>query len=148
MVKLNTIRDINRELVQSQKLVAVFTGGTGGIGALTLKALASTIAQHNGQGLRAYIIGRNVEAAEKLLNECRSIYPKGEYHFFQVHDLALIEEVDKACEEISRAEERNAASVGQTPRIDYLLLSHGGPIFLPRQGIHEALPYSLLCDIV
>jgi NAD(P)-dependent dehydrogenase (short-subunit alcohol dehydrogenase family) len=142
MVNLDTVHAINRDLVQTQPLVAVFTGGTGGIGSLTLKAFARTAAKHNACGLRVYIIGRNASAAEKLMVECRSIYPEGQYHFIKVDDLSLIGDVDKACKELIEAEERNAAAVKQTARIDYLMLSHGGPIFLPRQGTSIARPPS------
>ncbi|KAF6809245.1 short-chain dehydrogenase [Colletotrichum sojae] len=139
MVKLDTVRGINGDLVKSQKLVAVFTGGTGGIGALSLKALATAVSEHNGQGLRAYIVGRNTEAAEKLMGECRAIYPGGEYYYFKVDDLSLIEQVDKVCADIVSAETRNAESAGELARIDYLMLSHGGTIFLPRQDTKEGL---------
>lgn len=137
MVNLDTVHAINRELVQSQKLVAVFTGGTGGIGPLSLKALATAVAKHNGQGLRAYLVGRNADAAQKIIKECRAICEAGEYHYIKVEDLSLVEQVDKACADII-SEERNASVTGETARIDFLLLSHGGTIFLPRQGtIHH-----------
>ncbi|KAF5501392.1 Short-chain dehydrogenase/reductase SAT2 [Colletotrichum siamense] len=139
MVHLDTVHAINRELVQSQKLVAVFTGGTGGIGPLSLKALATAVAKHNGQGLRAYLVGRNADAAEKIIKECRVIYEAGEYHYIKVEDLSLVEQVDKACAEIISCEERNASAIGETARIDFLLLSHGGTIFLPRQDTKEGL---------
>ncbi|KAL1845180.1 hypothetical protein VTK73DRAFT_968 [Phialemonium thermophilum] len=145
MVKLDTVYSINRELVQSQPLVAVFTGGTGGIGPMALKALAATVARHRGQGLRAYLIGRNAGAAEKLMSECRDIYGEGEYHYIKTDDLSLVEQVDTVCADLRGAETRNAASAGQTARIDYLFLSHGGPIFLPRQDTKEGLDRTMAC---
>ena len=142
MVKLNIVHDIDRDLVQSQHIVAAFTGGTGGIGSLTLKALAKTVAENNGQGLRAYIVGRNDSAAEKLMAECRTIYPGGQYYFIKVDDLALVGDADKASKELMQTEEQNATAAKQVARIDYLMVSHGGQIFLPREGtlaVHSLL---------
>ncbi|KAJ5002954.1 Short-chain dehydrogenase/reductase SAT2 [Colletotrichum sp. SAR 10_66] len=118
MVNLDTVHAINRELVQSQKLVAVFTGGTGGIGPLSLKALATVVAKHNGQGLRAYLVGRNADAAEKIIKECRAIYEAGEYHYIKVEDLSLVEQVDKACADIISSEERNASATDTKEGLD------------------------------
>jgi len=134
MADMNTVHAINQDLVQRQSLVAVFAGGSGGIGALSLKALASTISESGGKGLRAYIIGRNTSAAEDIMDECREICPTGQYHFIKIDDYALIHDVDVACEELIQAETRNAALANEHARIDYLMLSHGGPLFLPRQG--------------
>lgn len=63
MVKLNEVRALNTALVQSQPLVAVFFGGTSGIGHYTLRALATASAA-GGKGFRAYIVGRKAKAAE------------------------------------------------------------------------------------
>lgn len=53
MVTMETIHAVNQDLVRRQSLVAVFAGGSGGIGALSLKALASTVGKLEGKGLRA-----------------------------------------------------------------------------------------------
>jgi hypothetical protein len=68
---MNTIHAINQELVKRHSLVAVFAGGSGGIGALSLKALAATVGKVEGKGLRAYIIGRNASAAQEVIAECQ-----------------------------------------------------------------------------
>jgi len=137
MVNMDTVRAANRDLVQRQSLVAVFAGGSGGIGASSLKALASTVGKHQGKGLRAYIIGRDASAAEEIIAECRELCPTGQYHFIAINDYALIKDVDAACEELIQAETRNAALANERVRIDYLMLSHGGPLFLPRQGLSD-----------
>lgn len=134
MVNMDDVHVVNRDLVQSQSLVAVFAGGSGGIGALTLKALASTAGKLDGKGLRAYIVGRNASAAQEVITECQKLFPAGQYHFIKVNDYALISDVDAACEDLLKTEARNAALANERARIDYLMLSHGGPLFLPRQG--------------
>jgi hypothetical protein len=137
MVNMNTVHAINKDLVQRQSLVAVFAGGSGGIGALSLKALASIIGKLEGRGLRAYIIGRKAPAAREVIAECRNLYPSGQYHFIRINDYALIGDIDAACKEVIQAEAHNAALANEHARIDYLMLSHGGPIFLPRQGLSD-----------
>jgi hypothetical protein len=137
MVNMDTVYAANQDLVQRQSLVAVFAGGSGGIGALSLTALASTVAKHQGKGLRAYIIGRDTLAAEEVIAECRELCPTGQYYFIGINDYALIKDVDGACEELIQAETRNAALANERARIDYLMLSHGGPLFLPRQGLFD-----------
>lgn len=135
MVNMDTVHAVNQDLVQRQSLVAVFAGGSGGIGALSLKALASTVGKLEGKGLRAYIIGRNASSAQEVIAECRELCPAGQYHFIAINDYALIKDVDAACDELAEAESRSAALTDDRARIDYLMLSHGGPLFLPRQGL-------------
>lgn len=134
MVNMDTVHTVKEDLVQRQPLVAVFSGGSGGIGALGIKALAASAGKGDGQGLRAYIIARNASAAEEIIAECRQLCPKGQYHFIKIDDYALISDVDSACEELVKTETENAALVNEHARIDDLMLSHGGPLFLPRQG--------------
>jgi NAD(P)-dependent dehydrogenase (short-subunit alcohol dehydrogenase family) len=133
MVELKTVRALNTALVQRQPLVAVFFGGTSGIGSYTLRALATAEAASGGRGLRAYIVGRKVKAAEEIIAECRALYPTGEFKFVKVDDLALMEAVDRVCVDIIRLEEKE----GQSPRIDYLMLSHACIPYLPRKGIFK-----------
>lgn len=137
MMDMNTVHAVNQDLVQRQSLVAVFAGGTGGIGALSLKALASTVGKHQGKSFRAYIIGRNTSAAQEVIADCRELCPTGQYHFIGINDYALIKDVDAACKELVQAETRNASLANESARIDYLMLSHGGPLFLPRQGLFD-----------
>ena len=129
MVKLDDIHALDKTLVQGQPLVAVFFGGTSGIGSYTIRSLATACAD-GGKGLRAYIVGRKVKAAEEIISECRGIYPDGQFKFVKAEDLSLIQEVDRVCAELIQLEEKEA----QDPRIDYLMLSTGGSIFLPRKG--------------
>ncbi|GAB7335047.1 hypothetical protein MBLNU13_g06905t1 [Cladosporium sp. NU13] len=137
MVNMDTVHAVDQDLVQRQSLVAVFVGGTGGIGALSLKALASTVGRLRGKGLRAYVVGRNASATEEVFAACRALCPTGQYHFVGINDYALIKDVDAACEELIQKESQNAALANECARVDYLMLSHGGPLFLPRQGLYD-----------
>jgi len=130
MVNLDVIRDANNTLVQSRPLVAVFFGGTSGIGHYTLRALATAEAK-GGKGFRAYVVGRKIAAAEKIIAECRSICPTSQITFVQAEDISLIQDVDRVCKHIIELEERE----DQNSRIDYLMMSQGGSIFLPRKGM-------------
>lgn len=139
MVELKTALQDNATLVQ-RPLVAVFFGGTSGIGHYTLRALAKQSALHNGKGFRAYIAGRNADAADTITRECKAIFPEAEIVFIKVTDLSLMREVDKSCAEISQLEAKH----GDDARIDYLMVSYAGAPFLPRNGTSH-FSSNLLC---
>ena len=132
MPALRDVKALNSALIQSQPLVAVFFGGTGGIGHATLSELVKAEAA-SGKGLRAYVIGRDSSAGEKIMEECRGIYPKGELRFIKAADLSLLKEVDRICAEITRMEEKEGADA----RIDFLMMGQGGWPFKPRTGKHQ-----------
>ncbi|OJZ89461.1 hypothetical protein ASPFODRAFT_182494 [Aspergillus luchuensis CBS 106.47] len=138
MVGLDDVRATNTALVQRQPLVAVFFGGTSGIGHYTLRALATAEA-NGGKGFRAYIVGRNIKAAEEIIAECRGICPKAQIRFLQTEDISLIQNVNRVCEEIIQMEEKEQ----QDPRIDYLMLSQGGPIYQPRKDTKEGIDVTM-----
>lgn len=137
MVKLDLVQSSNAALVSSQPLVAVFVGGTSGIGSHTIRSLAVTHGK-DGKGLRAYIIGRNAKAAENIISECQKSCPAGQFHFLQAKDLALIKDVDLICEELIEKEKKEAAARGEIPRIDLLVQTQA--IFKPwdpRNGMSD-----------
>lgn len=129
MVTLDTVRLANASLVNSQPLVAVFSGGTGGIGLSTLKTLAATHSS-TGKGPRVYLIGRNRETTAKIIADCLALCPKGDFRFIQTTDLSLLREVDRVCDEITKAEKACVAS-GDKPRVDLLFMSQGELSFKP-----------------
>lgn len=129
MVKLKVVREAVPKIVNKQPLVAVFFGGTSGIGSHTPRALAKHTGK-SGTTIRIYIIGRKEEAAKTIIGECKDANAKGEYHFIQAKDLSLLRCVDDVCDQIIRSEEER----GEDGRIDYLMMCQGGSIFLPRQG--------------
>lgn len=132
MVELQVVRSCNSTLVNSQPLVAVFVGGTSGIGALTIRALAATHANH-GKGLRAYIVGRKEKAARRIISECQSTCPGGQFKFVQATDLALIQDVDRVSAEIIRLEEIENGDAGSA-RIDLMVMTQGVVSLGPRKG--------------
>ncbi|KAE8349838.1 hypothetical protein BDV28DRAFT_52779 [Aspergillus coremiiformis] len=90
------------------KLVAVFVGGTSGIGEATAKALAKTI-----ESPRIYIVGRNECAGSRILQDLDRLNPSGTSEFIQC-DVSLLREVDAACQEI-RKKERTLDLLFMTP---------------------------------
>lgn len=133
MVRLNVVRAANAALVNSQPLVAVFVGGTSGIGEYTLRALASTHSD-KGKGLRVYIVGRKAAAADAIIADCQRVCPAGQFKFVQADDLALLKDVDRVCEEIVKNEEVEGQD-GQKPGIDLLFMSQACSIFGKRKGM-------------
>jgi hypothetical protein len=131
MAKHQAIRESLATLVQRQPLVAVFFGGTTGIGHYTIRALAKAQVDLKGKGFLAYLVRREVNRMTQVIAECNQIYPEGKIAFVQVDDLSLITDVDHAC-----AERFRLGKEEEDPRIDYLMLSQGGPIIImPRRGI-------------
>ena len=113
MVALSTVTASNARISSAlpSNLVALFVGGTSGIGEATLKKFA----QHT-VSPRVHFIGRSREAADRIVAECKALNPTGQYIFRQA-DVSLIRNVDKVCEEI-KAEE---------PCINLLFMSCGVP---------------------
>ena len=130
MVQIDVVRSSNSSLVQSHPLVAIFVGGTSGIGEYTVKALATHAKQ--GQGLRLYIVGRNSDAAEMTISDCTRLCPEGDFRFVKAGDLALLKDVDLVCAEIMRMEEESVE--GRPARVDLLVLTQAYFSFDARKG--------------
>ncbi|KAH6656284.1 hypothetical protein BKA67DRAFT_551468 [Truncatella angustata] len=115
MVALSLIKSSNSRLSSaiSNQLVSVFVGATSGIGEATLKKFAFYTHRP-----RAYFIGRSQDAADRILVECKSLNPDGEYIFIKA-DISLIRVVDQVCREIEAKEKQ----------INILFLSSGIPSF-------------------
>ena len=79
-------------------LVAVFVGGTSGIGEYTVKALARYASKP-----RAYIVGRSQKAADRIIEECKQLNSGGKFEFIQA-DVSLLEAVDDVCRQIKDKE--------------------------------------------
>ncbi|KAI5867262.1 hypothetical protein GGS23DRAFT_612382 [Durotheca rogersii] len=91
--------------------VAVFVGGTSGIGKLTIRALVAT-----GASVRIYLVGRPSagERARAFIRELRAANPRAEVVWTEA-EVALLGEVGRVCEAIRAAESR----------VDLLFLSAG-----------------------
>ncbi|KAK8025499.1 hypothetical protein PG990_003322 [Apiospora arundinis] len=140
MVKLNEVKTLNAALLAESRrpLVGVFLGGTSGIGHMTARALASS-SQQAGHAPRVYLVGRSEQRGAEIVKELGGICPAGKYLFVRAEDLSLMACVDAVCADIMRFEERE-----QEPRIDYLMTSHGGAIFQPRQDTKEGLDKTMV----
>ncbi|KAK4244099.1 hypothetical protein C7999DRAFT_17621 [Corynascus novoguineensis] len=100
MVTLEQMRSSNARIPDCLPpgVVAVFAGGTSGIGEATMKQFAKYAVEP-----RIYFIGRSERAAVRITDELVTINPKGQYHFIQA-DLSLLHNVDEVCYEIKRHE--------------------------------------------
>jgi short-subunit dehydrogenase len=100
MVSLSIVQSSNATIPQllPPSLVAVFVGGTSGIGEATVKRFAKLAVKP-----RIYIAGRSREAAEHTIAECRTSNPDGEYIFIQ-KDMELMRNIDLVCDEIKSRE--------------------------------------------
>ncbi len=137
MVQIDVVRSRISTLIKSQPLVAVFVGGTSGIGEYTIRALAATHS-NQGKGLRLYIVGRNANAAQKITSDCIRACPEGQFRFVQAGDLALLREVDRVCAEVMRIEQAESAH-GGSARVDLLVMSQAIFSFEPRRGMAFSL---------
>lgn len=121
---LEAVRTANAALLAKRALVAVFPGGTSGIGEFTVRALARHAAK--GQGARIYIVGRNQKAADTTAADYAS-QKNVQFHFVKADDLSLLKDVDRCCEEIKRLETQESKE--GTPHIDLLVMSHADLYF-------------------
>lgn len=100
MVALNDVIESNKRIAESfpTGLVAVFVGGTSGVGEHTVKKFASRVPNS-----RVYIVGRSQEAAERILDECRRLGPDSKFEFIKA-DVSLMKVVDQVCKQIKSKE--------------------------------------------
>jgi len=105
--------------------VAVFAGGTAGLGKLTIKALVST-----GVSVRIYLVGRKSaeERMKAFINELRAINPKADAIWTE-GDISLLQDTKRICEIIKSKESR----------VDLLFLSAGYAPFKGRELTSEGL---------
>lgn len=100
MVALPEVIASNQRIASyfSNGFVAVFVGGTSGVGEHTLKMFAKYVPKS-----RIYIIGRSQKAADDIIQECRKLGPHSKFEFIQA-DISLLKNVDDVCGQI-RAKE-------------------------------------------
>ncbi|XP_044723697.1 short chain dehydrogenase domain-containing protein [Hirsutella rhossiliensis] len=96
MVTLSAAEASNAKIATSLPIgmVAVFVGGTSGIGEYTLKNFAQ-----NAKNPRIYLAGRSQDAANRIISECTKLNPDGQYIFIQ-SDVSLLKNVLPVCEQI------------------------------------------------
>ena len=117
MVSLKDVRASNARFKEKAipGLVALFIGGTSGIGKGTLIQFAK-----NANAPIVYLVGRSKASATPLLNELESLNPNGTFTFIETQ-ISLIKNVDRVCDEIKAKEQK----------LDIIFLSTG---FLTLQG--------------
>lgn len=100
MVALSTVTASNERIASTfpPGLVAVFVGGTSGVGEYTVKTFAKYTVKP-----KVYIIGRSQEAADRIVNECKELNPGGAFEFIKA-DISLLKNVDDVCRQISSKE--------------------------------------------
>ncbi|RYC64487.1 hypothetical protein CHU98_g1712 [Xylaria longipes] len=105
--------------------VAVFVGGTSGIGQLTVRALVAT-----GVSVRIYLVGRrsSEERIRAFIQELHAINPKAEVIWTE-GEIALLAETKRVCETIKSKESH----------VDLLFLSAGYAPFGKRKETAEGL---------
>lgn len=105
--------------------VAIFVGGTSGIGQYTVKALVAT-----GASMRVYLVGRksSAERIQALIQELQAINPKAEIIWTE-GEISLLAETKRICEMIKEKE----------TRIDLLFLTAGYIPFGGRKETTEGL---------
>ncbi|TVY89750.1 Oxidoreductase [Lachnellula willkommii] len=100
MVHLEAVQASNRRIASifGPGLVAMFVGGTSGVGETTLKQFAKHALRP-----RVYLVGRSQEAASRIKAECKALNPEGEFIFIK-KDTSLLRNVDLVCDEIKSKE--------------------------------------------
>ncbi|VUC31642.1 unnamed protein product [Clonostachys rosea] len=100
MSLLTSIASSNNEISTSfpHGLVAVFVGGTSGVGEYTVKAFAK-----NAINSRVYIVGRSQESADRIIQECMQVSSGSTFQFIQA-DVSALRGVDSVCDDIKSKE--------------------------------------------
>lgn len=100
MVNLEQTRASNSRIASDLPpgLVAVFVGGTGAIGRLTMLQLAKYAVKP-----KIYFIGRSQAAGDRLTAQLKELNTEGEYTFIPT-DVSLLRNVDEVCREIKSKE--------------------------------------------
>ncbi|OAL05870.1 hypothetical protein IQ06DRAFT_289943 [Phaeosphaeriaceae sp. SRC1lsM3a] len=124
MVSLSDVRTSNSNLKNfPANLVAVFVGGTSGIGLYTARELA-----RNATSPHIYLIGRNQTEASKIIEELKAINSSSKVSFIQ-KDVSLLRNVDEVCKEIKAKE----------TQINLLFMTCGYFVFKGRDETSEGL---------
>jgi NAD(P)-dependent dehydrogenase (short-subunit alcohol dehydrogenase family) len=100
MVVLSHIKASNERIPSTldKGLVAVFVGGTNGIGEATMMQFIKYAVEP-----RVYFTGRSQEAGDRIKEQCKVVNPKGDYTFIKA-DTSLVRNVDNVCQSIKEKE--------------------------------------------
>lgn len=102
MVAVSVMRQSNALIATSlpPHPVAIFVGGTKGIGAHALRGFAKHAADLSP---KIYVVARQSAAGDAVIEECRSLCPKGTFDYIKA-DASLMREVDRVCKDIAAKE--------------------------------------------
>jgi len=119
----NALINDEKTTTTEPRLVAVFVGGTSGIGKFTIKALVGT-----GIGVKIYLVGRksSQEPTKAFIEELRTLNAKAEIIWTEA-EVSLLADVRRVCEIIKSNE----------TRVDLLFLSAGYAPFGVRKETAE-----------
>ncbi|KAK9318813.1 hypothetical protein V1517DRAFT_334515 [Lipomyces orientalis] len=124
MVNIKDVRISNSNLkTKTPGMVALFVGGTSGIGKGTLRQLAKCA-----NAPKVYIVGRSMTSAALLLSELETLNPLGTFIFIET-EISLIKNVDTVCAEIK----------GKEQKLDLVFLSAGYLSVAGRQETSEGI---------
>ncbi|KAM0203379.1 hypothetical protein ACHAPA_000557 [Fusarium lateritium] len=129
MVKYKDIKASNALISEATApRIAIFVGGTSGIGKATIEALVATETS-----LRIYLVGRigSQQRSETFIQELHAINPDAEVIWVE-GEVSLLAETKRVCEIIKSKE----------PRIDLLFLTTGYAPFTSRRETSEGLEIS------
>ncbi|KAF9063711.1 hypothetical protein BDP27DRAFT_1231669 [Rhodocollybia butyracea] len=111
--------------MSSQVPIAVFVGGTSGIG----RSMAEAFAQRTDGNAHIVIIGRNKAAADQMIASFPESQNTDAIHEFLSTDVSLVSNVHRTA----------SALLERLPRIDCLVLSSGILVFAGRKETSEGL---------
>ncbi|KAJ5671183.1 short-chain dehydrogenases/reductase [Penicillium longicatenatum] len=116
---LTEVRNWNANLKTARpELVALFVGGTSGIGRNTAIKLAGAVATPT-----IFIVGRSESAGAEVLEELKAANKNGTYSFHSA-DMSHIRNVDDLCQKLK----------SDMPALDLLFLSSGNLAFSKQEG--------------
>ncbi|KAJ5784880.1 short-chain dehydrogenases/reductase [Penicillium pulvis] len=116
---LTQIRNWNATLKTARpNMVALFVGGTGGIGRSTAVKLAAAVATPT-----IYIVGRNEKEGAEVMQELKSANNNGTYSFLSA-DASHLREVDAVCQKLKP----------ELSSLDLLFMTIGGLSFSKIEG--------------
>ncbi len=100
MVSLDVVEASNKRIRTDVPpgLVAIFVGGTNGVGETTVRQFAKHAAQP-----RVYIIGRSEVAGDRIVSECKELNREGTFLFIK-GEIGLMRNVDEICSQITDKE--------------------------------------------
>ncbi|KAI1391657.1 putative short-chain dehydrogenases/reductase [Hypoxylon trugodes] len=100
MVALSKVIASNERIASTlpPSLVAVFVGGTSGVGEYTVKAFAKYASKP-----KVYLVGRSQESATRIIDECKKLNPGGIFEFIKA-DVSVLKGVDDVCRQLKSKE--------------------------------------------